>query len=55
MRFSGTITTSANSTAQTTFIVRVQSDNTRSININRSSQTTGMTGVSHLKVMEIAQ
>jgi len=55
MRFSGTITTTANSTSQTTFIVRVQTDNTRTININRAAQTANMTGVSHLKVMEIAQ
>ena len=54
MKMGGVITTPANSTSQSTFIVRFNSNSTRDIHINRGLTGTAMRGISYLTITEIA-
>jgi hypothetical protein len=53
-KIGGVITTPANSTSQSTFIVRFNSDSTRDIHVNRGMTGTAMRGISYLTITEIA-
>jgi hypothetical protein len=54
MKLGGAITTPANSTVTSTFVVRFQAAVVTTINVNRSFTGTAMRGISYLKIMEIA-
>lgn len=55
LRLGGAITTNANSTSQSTYIVRVQTSATTTFSINRTRTGTVTRGISYLKITEIAQ
>jgi hypothetical protein len=54
MKMGGAITTPANSTVTSTFVVRFQTSNVVTINVNRALSSTSNRGISYLKIMEIA-